>query len=192
MCHRNAASGRRAYPNCGGAKLGQCRVSSITQLPRECPQTGKLGCWAWAEGTLLIRIVRDSPSRGTRARMQLCLIPQYVYNNRYKYRYFFLLHTLRPCFCCWNLRSQIWPPGLDTAKIKRRQHNDGTLQKQSQQNHRICKTAPRKNQEAGFDSSSGNTLRIKHCPKWHFVSELGSLLQGKIRQTPSHGGRLAP
>lgn len=42
---------------------------------RECPQPGKLGYWAWAEDALLIGIVRDPPSRGTRVGMHLCLTP---------------------------------------------------------------------------------------------------------------------
>lgn len=136
----------RMLPVAGGhiqaverAKPGQCGVSRSL---RECPQPGKLGCWAWPEDTLLIRMVRDAPSRGTRAGMQLCLIPQAVYNNCYKYRDFVWLQTLRPCFCCWSARSVIWPPDFDTAKIKRRQHIDSTLQKKRQQNHKIPKTLP--------------------------------------------------
>lgn len=94
------------------AKPGQCRVSSITQHPRKCSQPGKLGCWAWAEDTLLIWIARDPPSTGTRSGMQLCLIPQVVYNNHYKYRYFFLLHTQVPFLLLElqvsNLTSWLW------------------------------------------------------------------------------------
>lgn len=191
MCHKSCQW--QEGTTVEGAKPGQCRLSSITQFPRECPQPGKLGCWAWAEGTLLLRIVRDPSSRGTRAGMKLGLISQLVYNNCYKYRYILLLHTLRACFCCWSLRSLTWPPGFDTAKIKRRQHNDGTL----------AKVEPAKSQDTQ-NSAKGKLggwvwFQLRKHPENKIlskmalcVSEPGSTLQEKkIRQMLSRSGRLA-